>query len=84
MVAGMHAPRLEGCLASIECETWKIDEVGDHWMVLGQVVQLHTGVQPHQPLLFYSGRYRHLQPGDSTPAPDLSDVRDDPAHIYYD
>jgi len=84
MVPCRHAPRLEGCLASIECATWKIEEVGDHWMVLGQVVQLHTGVLPHQPLLFYSGRYRHVQRGDSTPAPDLSDVRDDPAHIYYD
>ena len=52
-------------------------------MVLGQVVQLHTGIQPHQPLLFHSGRYRHLLPGDSTPAPDLSDVRDEPAHIFY-
>jgi hypothetical protein len=53
-------------------------------MVLGQVIHLHTGVQPHQPLLFHSGRYRHLQPGDSAPAPDLSDVRDEPAHVYYE
>jgi flavin reductase (DIM6/NTAB) family NADH-FMN oxidoreductase RutF len=84
MVPCKHAPRLEGALASVECERWKIEEVGDHWMVLGQVVQLHTGVQPHQPLLFYSGRYRHVHPGGSTPAPDLSDVRDEPAHVYYE
>jgi 3-hydroxy-9,10-secoandrosta-1,3,5(10)-triene-9,17-dione monooxygenase reductase component len=84
LVPSRHAPRLEGSLASIECEPWKIEEVGDHWMVLGQVMKLHTGVQPHQPLLFLSGRYRHVQPGDSAPAPDLSDVREEPAHIYYD
>jgi flavin reductase (DIM6/NTAB) family NADH-FMN oxidoreductase RutF len=84
LVPSAHAPRLEGSLATIECEPWKVHEVGDHWMVLGQVIHLHTGVQPHQPLLFHSGRYRHLQPGDSLPAPDLSDVRDEPAHVYYE
>jgi flavin reductase (DIM6/NTAB) family NADH-FMN oxidoreductase RutF len=84
LVPATHVPRLEGSLASIECEPWKIVEVGDHWMVLGQVVQLHTGIQPHQPLLFHSGQYRHLLPGDSTPAPDLTDVRDEPAHVFYE
>ncbi len=83
LVPSTHAPRLEGSLASIECVPWKIEAVGDHWMVLGQVMNLHAGVQPHQPLLFHSGRYRHLQPGDSAPAPDLNDVSDEPAHIYY-
>jgi flavin reductase (DIM6/NTAB) family NADH-FMN oxidoreductase RutF len=83
LVPSTHAPRLEGCLASVECEPWKVIEVGDHWMVFGRVVQLHTGIQPHQPLLFHSGSYRHLLPGDSTPAPDLNDVRDEPAHIFY-
>jgi len=84
LVPSEHAPRLEGCLASIECEPWKILDVGDHCMVLGQVRNLHTGIQPHQPLLFHSGRYRHLHPGDSSPAPDLTDVRDEPAHVYYE
>jgi flavin reductase (DIM6/NTAB) family NADH-FMN oxidoreductase RutF len=84
LVPSSRAPRLEGSLASIECEPWQITEVGDHWMVLGKVMQLHTGIPPHQPLLFLSGRYRHVHPGDSTPAPDLSDVQDEPAHIYYE
>jgi flavin reductase (DIM6/NTAB) family NADH-FMN oxidoreductase RutF len=84
LVPSRHAPRLEGALASIECEPWKILDVGDHNMVLGQVLHLHTGVEPLQPLLFQAGRYRHLQPGDSAPAPDLIDVRDEPAHIYYE
>ena len=84
LVPSHHAPRLEGSMASIDCVPWKITEVGDHWMVLGQVMHLHTGIRPHQPLLFLSGRYRHVHPGDSSPAPDLSDVQDDPAHIYYE
>jgi flavin reductase (DIM6/NTAB) family NADH-FMN oxidoreductase RutF len=84
LVPARCAPRLEGCLASIQCEPWKVMEVGDHWMVLGQVVDLHTGVSPHLPLLFLSGRYRNMGSGDSAPAPDLSDVQDEPAHIYYE
>jgi flavin reductase (DIM6/NTAB) family NADH-FMN oxidoreductase RutF len=84
LVHSDHGPRLEGSLASIQCQPWKVMEVGDHWMVMGQVMALHTGVQPHHPLLFLSGRYRHVQAGDSAPAPDLTDVRDEPAHIYYE
>ncbi len=84
LVPSGYAPRLEGSLAAIECAPWKILDVGDHHMVFGQVMQLHTGVQPHQPLLFQSGSYRHLQEGDSAPAPDLSDVRDEPPHIFYE
>ncbi|HVW67603.1 MAG TPA: flavin reductase family protein [Steroidobacteraceae bacterium] len=78
------APRLEGSLASIECEPHQVIEVGDHWMVIGRVVELHTGVQPHRPLLFHSGKYRHVDFSESTPAPDLTNVHDEPAHIYYE
>ena len=84
LVPSLHAPRLEGSLACIECQPWKVLEVGDHWMVLGQVLALHTGVRPHQPLVFVAGRYRQVHMSESTPAPDLSDVRDEPAHIYYE
>jgi len=78
------APRLEGSLASIDCEPRQIVDVGDHWMVIGAVQSLHTGVHPHRPLLFLSGRYRHIDFSDSSPAPDLSDVHDEPAHVYYE
>ena len=84
LVPSRCAPRLEGSLASIECEPRQVIEVGDHWMVIGEVLELHTGVQPHRPLLFLSGRYRHVDTSDSSPAPDLSDVHDEPAHVYYE
>ena len=84
LVPARHTPRLEGSLASLECQPWKVLEVGDHWMVFGQVLALHTGVVPHQPLVFVSGRYRQVHMAESTPAPDLTDVRDEPAHIYYE
>lgn len=84
LVPSQFAPRLEGSLASIECTPWKTIEVGDHWMVLGQVMGLHTGIPPHDPLLFLSGRYRHVKITESAPAPDLSDVQHEPAHIFYE
>ena len=78
-----RAPRLEGALASIHCEPWKMLDVGDHIMVFGRVLSLQRGIGPLDPLLFFSGRYRHVRAADSAPAPDLSDVQDEPAHIYY-
>jgi flavin reductase (DIM6/NTAB) family NADH-FMN oxidoreductase RutF len=84
LVASRSAPRLEGSLASIDCETARVTEVGDHWLVIGRVLHLHTGIQPHRPLLFFSGRYRSVDFSESAPAPDLTNVHDEPAHIFYD
>ena len=84
LVPSRCAPRLEGSLASIECEPRQVIEVGDHWMVIGHVLELHTGIQPHRPLVFLSGRYRNVDFSESKPAPDLTNVRDEPAHIYYE
>lgn len=84
LVPSHYAPRLEGSLASIECELHQVVEMGDHWMVIGEVRELSTGVKPHRPLLFLAGRYGHLDYADSAPAPDLANVHDEPAHIYYE
>lgn len=84
LVPSRCAPRLEGSLASIGCELERVMEVGDHWLVVGRVLELHTGVAPHRPLLFFSGRYRHVDSSESAPAPDLSNVHDEPAHVFYD
>jgi flavin reductase (DIM6/NTAB) family NADH-FMN oxidoreductase RutF len=84
LVPGSCAPRLEGSLAYIECEPHQVVEVGDHWMVIGRVVEVSSGVGPHRPLLFLSGRYRNLDYSESLPAPDLTNVHDEPAHIYYE
>ena len=78
------APRLEGSLASIGCEPHQVIEVGDHWIVIGHVRELHTGISPHRPLLFLGGRYRHADFSESSPAPDLSNVHDEPAHVFYE
>jgi flavin reductase (DIM6/NTAB) family NADH-FMN oxidoreductase RutF len=76
-------PRLEGCLTAIGCETYRLVEGGDHWIVIGKVVALHQGIEPQLPLLFYSGRYGRLDTAETAPAPDLSQV-EVPIHVFYD
>jgi len=77
-------PRLEGALASIGCETERIEDGGDHWIVIGRVIALHRGIEPHRPLVFFGGQYRSVDFSPGTPAPDLSQVEDEPAHIFYE
>ena len=83
LVDGQRAPRLEGSLASIECTPERVEEAGDHWLVVGRVLSVHTGIEPHRPLVFFRGRYRSLDVADSAPAPDLTAVQDEPPHVFY-
>lgn len=82
-VPSRSAMRLEGSLASLDCATHSVIEAGDHWIVLGRVLELHVGIKPHHPLVFFGGKYRDVDFSDSVPAPDLTDVHDVPAHIFY-
>lgn len=75
--------RLQGALASVGCETQGITEAGDHWVVVGRVVALHRGVAPHRPLLFFRGKYRAVDFATGVAAPDLTQVDDEPPHIFY-
>lgn len=70
-------PRLENGLASIGCTLEHLLEGGDHWIAVGRVVALHLGAEPRRPLLFYSGKYRELEP-DPTPATAFEQVFYDP------
>lgn len=47
------APVIEGSLATIECEVESVTEMGDHFFVLGRVVNLDAG--EGTPLLFFRG-----------------------------
>jgi 3-hydroxy-9,10-secoandrosta-1,3,5(10)-triene-9,17-dione monooxygenase reductase component len=82
-VAAGETLRLEGCLASLACRKTQHIETGDHWCVIGHVLGLHRGIEPHKPLVFYGGRYRDVDFSHAAPAPDLADAHDVPAHIYY-
>ena len=76
------APRLEGSLASLDCRREQVVDAGDHWMVVGRVLDLRTGVAPHRPLLFFQGRYHGVDFSPGMPAPDLS-AEDEPAQVFY-
>jgi len=78
------AVRLEGCMASLDCVPEVVQEMGDHWLVIGRVRGLHQGIPPHRPLLFFNGTYRHVDFTECDPAPDLANAHDEPAHIFYD
>ncbi len=68
-VSWAGGPRLEGCAAAIGCRLHQKVEGGDHWIVIGEVVALHTGIEPRNPLIFHAGMYRKLDRKEKEPAP---------------
>ncbi|MGH9117098.1 MAG: flavin reductase family protein [Acidimicrobiales bacterium] len=58
---GWHAapggsPILDGALAWVECTIERIDEGGDHWIVIGRVTALDVAREA-PPLVFFRGGY---------------------------
>ena len=58
--AAKGVPRLGGALASFACEVYAMHDGGDHWIVCGEVLDMHREDDPGQPLLFYGGGYQRL------------------------
>jgi len=63
--AGTGSPMLPGALAHVDCTIHAAHEAGDHWIVIGRVVDLLTPedgagdpAATAGPLLFYRGGYR--------------------------
>jgi 3-hydroxy-9,10-secoandrosta-1,3,5(10)-triene-9,17-dione monooxygenase reductase component len=60
------SPMLDGAIAHIDCTIHQVHEAGDHYVVIGRVVDLVTddGVEGAEddvePLLFYRGTYRTI------------------------
>ncbi|MDH4169607.1 MAG: flavin reductase family protein [Acidimicrobiia bacterium] len=54
--AGSGAPRLEGSSAWIDCAIDNVVEAGDHYIVIGRVLDL-DGDHERVPLVFHGGRY---------------------------
>ena len=67
-----------------DCTTDQVIDAGDHWIVIGRVWDVHHGIAPQHPLTFFGGRYRALDVAESKPAPDLTNLQAEPAHIFYD
>jgi 3-hydroxy-9,10-secoandrosta-1,3,5(10)-triene-9,17-dione monooxygenase reductase component len=55
------SPVLDDALAHIECVTEQVVEAGDHWIVIGRVVDLGVD-REGGPLLFFQGAYGSFDP----------------------
>ncbi|MCU7835696.1 MAG: flavin reductase family protein [gamma proteobacterium symbiont of Taylorina sp.] len=53
------APRLKDCIASFACQITKQYDGGDHWIVVGEVLELYSNEINHKPLLFFGGKYHY-------------------------
>ena len=55
------SPVLDGALAQVDCAIHAVHEAGDHYLVVGRVLDLVTS-SDEEPLLFYRGEYRSTDP----------------------
>ena len=55
-------PVLTGALAWFECRVDAVHDGGDHVIVVGAVEAVGLGVDTDDPLLYYEGRYRTIEP----------------------
>jgi 3-hydroxy-9,10-secoandrosta-1,3,5(10)-triene-9,17-dione monooxygenase reductase component len=55
-VSEHNLPVIADSIASIECRLYSVTEAGDHWFVLGEVLQMDV-VREGDPMLFHRGRY---------------------------
>jgi 3-hydroxy-9,10-secoandrosta-1,3,5(10)-triene-9,17-dione monooxygenase reductase component len=83
---GPVAPLLEGSLAAMSCETEAIHAGGDHWIVVGRVIALHTArmAADNPPLVFYRSRYHDVIPRQAPAAPASEAWSNDAIRIYHD
>jgi len=56
------APALADTVAWIDCRISQVIDAGDHWLVIGEVVDLDIG-RPQTPLVFFRGGYGRFEPG---------------------
>lgn len=63
-------PRLRDCIGAMACRVQQMHDGGDHWIIVGEVVDLYQGKEEPWPLLFFEGSYhqpsrmagQHLDP----------------------
>jgi flavin reductase (DIM6/NTAB) family NADH-FMN oxidoreductase RutF len=68
------APLLENCSAVFECERHQIIEGGDHWIIIGKVVNFHD--EGRSPLLYHQGAYSAVTPHPLLQLKDSQEVED--------
>ena len=70
-----NTPLLKECSAVFECERFNIIEGGDHWIILGRVVNFQDNGR--SPLLYHQGAYSSV-----LPHPSLNAKAETPAEIF--
>jgi flavin reductase (DIM6/NTAB) family NADH-FMN oxidoreductase RutF len=83
---GPVAPLVPGSLGALSCTIETMHAGGDHWIVVGRVVELHQADNEptEQPLVFFGSRYATLSaPNDRLRAPDET-WTNDAILIYHD
>lgn len=50
------SPLFQDCAAQFECKTWKVYEGGDHFIIVGEVLD-YSYTEEHAPLVFAGGSY---------------------------
>jgi flavin reductase (DIM6/NTAB) family NADH-FMN oxidoreductase RutF len=76
-------PRLEDAALALACRTTALIEAGDHWVVIGEVVDLHLGLAPRDPLVFFDRRYHRVAAGGGD-APAELEPPDPPAQLFHE
>ena len=55
----ISSPRLKDCIASFACKIKYIHDGGDHWIVVGEILELYKNKDDIKPLLFFGGKYHY-------------------------
>lgn len=55
-------PALPGVLAYIECRLDQVIDAGDHYIAVSNVLEMSVNSEALQPLVFYQGGFRRLEP----------------------
>ncbi|MBS1880489.1 MAG: flavin reductase family protein [Actinobacteria bacterium] len=58
------SPILGGVIAWIDCKVSSQQVAGDHWLVLGEVIELDLEAE-HEPLIFHRGAFDRFRPSES-------------------
>lgn len=75
-----NAPLLNECSAVFECERHSILEGGDHWIILGRVVNFQDNGR--SPLLYHQGAYSSVLPHPSLNAKAATPAEIFPGRLY--
>lgn len=75
-----ESPVLKNCSAVFECEKFNIVEGGDHWIIIGKVVNFHD--HGRSPLLYHQGAYSAVLPHPSLNSKATADESVFPGRLY--